>query len=96
MRRDDALKTIDEHKEDLYALGVKALWLFGSVVRDEATSNSDVDVLVELGRPMGLFGLGAIQVRLEEILGCRVDLGIRGSIRPELKENIEAEMLRAA
>jgi uncharacterized protein len=43
--------------------------------RDEANPASDIDLLVEFDRPVGLFGLFALQDRLEEIFGCKVDLG---------------------
>ncbi|MGK7885241.1 MAG: nucleotidyltransferase family protein, partial [Crocosphaera sp.] len=47
MKRDDVLKIIAEHREQLEKLGVKSLLLFGSVARDEAGPDSDVDFLVE-------------------------------------------------
>ena len=53
--------------------GVKSLLLFGSVVRDEATMASDVDLLVEFNRPVGYFGLFALQDYLEKLLGCSVE-----------------------
>ncbi|WP_263971259.1 nucleotidyltransferase domain-containing protein [Leptolyngbya sp. PCC 6406] len=45
------------HKDRLDEFAVKALFLFGSVARDEATSDSDVDFWVEFTRPVGLFTL---------------------------------------
>ena len=47
MNRDDVLRTLAEHKEEIRRLGVKSLAIFGSVSRNEATGESDVDVLVE-------------------------------------------------
>lgn len=48
MRKLDALKLDQSHQEDLRKLGVKSLNFFGSVARDQANSQSDVDILVEL------------------------------------------------
>ena len=60
-----------QHRAELATdFGVKSLALFGSVVRGESTSASDVDFLVEFdGRPFGLFHLSRTQHYLEDILG---------------------------
>ena len=76
-------------------MGAGSLSLFGSVARDEAGPDSDVDVLVELGRPMDLFDLGRLQVRLEEILGQHVDLVLPETLRPRLRASVLAEAVRA-
>ena len=76
--------------------GVQSLALFGSVARDEATAKSDVDLLVEFNRPVGYFGLFALQDYLEQLLGCPVDLGTLDSLKPYLRERIQGELLRVA
>jgi uncharacterized protein len=96
VRRSDALRVIALHEAELRALGVRALSIFGSVARDEATAGSDVDVLVEFDRPVGFFHLFDVQEQLEALLGCRVDLVTPGGLRPELKQAILAEAVRAA
>lgn len=96
MRRAEALQIISRHEAELRDLGVRALSIFGSVARDEATPGSDVDVLVEFDRPVGFFHLFDVQERLEGFLGCKVDLVTAGGLRPELKQSILAEAVRAA
>ncbi len=99
MNRDQILTLIAKHRETLAGdFGVKSLALFGSVVRDEATPASDVDLLVEFdGRPVGLFHLSRTQHYLESILGAaRVDLVLRDGIKPALKERILREAIHAA
>ncbi|MCC6420636.1 MAG: nucleotidyltransferase family protein [Gemmataceae bacterium] len=95
MRRDEALRILAEHRDELAAMGAASLSLFGSVARDEAGPDSDVDILIDLARPMGLFDLGRIQVRLEEILGARVDLVMTRTLRPQLRAGILAEAVHA-
>lgn len=73
--------------------GVKKLLLFGSVARDEATSVSDVDLLVEFNKPVGYFGLFALQDHLEKLLGCPVDLGTPDSLKPRIRERVMGEMI---
>lgn len=76
MRRDEALRRLRENRERLAALGVAHAYLFGSVARDAATPESDIDVVVdsESGEPLGLFRLSRVCDELERILGRRVDV----------------------
>jgi predicted nucleotidyltransferase len=91
MKRDEVLRILKSIQPELnQKYGVKSLALFGSVARDEATRKSDVDLLVEFDRPMGLFGLIALQLELEKILGCKVDLGTPDSLKPRIREQVLA------
>jgi uncharacterized protein len=96
MRRSEALRIIAQHERELRNLGVRSLSLFGSVARDQAGPGSDVDMLVEFDRPVGYFHLFDVQERLEALLGCKVDLVTPGGLRPELRQDILAEAVRAA
>lgn len=89
------LEILDTHRDSLNEFAVKALFLFGSVARDEATPESDVDLLVEFNRPVGLFTLLELKSYLEELLGCSVDLGTPTSLRPHLRETVLKEAVRA-
>jgi predicted nucleotidyltransferase len=77
--------------------GVKRIALFGSVVRDELTPESDVDILVELKPPgerlpIGLkwFGLGE---ELSHILGREVELVTESALSPYIRPYVEREMV---
>ncbi len=87
---------LSAHQDELRAMGVKSLAVFGSVARGEARPDSDVDLLVEFNRPIGLFKFVEVKEYLESILGCAVDLGTPKSIRPQLRERILSEAVRAA
>jgi uncharacterized protein len=92
-KKQDVIQLIRQHERELNErYGVKSLALFGSVVRDEANPASDIDLLVEFDRPVGLFGLFALQDRLEEILGCKVDLGTPDSLKARLRASVISEM----
>jgi len=89
-----------EAQAEIFQLGVQSLALFGSVQRNEARSDSDVDVLVEFvpGRKTfdQLLALGEL---LEGMLGHRVELVTVESLSPYLRPYILAEaqdVLRAA
>lgn len=97
MKRDEVLAILHQYDNELREkYGVQSLSLFGSVARDEARSDSDVDLLVEFNRPVGLFGLVALQERLEKLFGCKVDLGTPNSLRPYLKERVLHEAIHVS
>lgn len=74
--------------------GVLKSSLFGSVARDEAAAESDVDILVELPESKNMFDLIDLQERLESVLGKKVDLITYRSIHHLLKDNIFKEQIR--
>ncbi len=93
MKRDSVLNTLHTHRSELQQRGVKSLALFGSVARDEASSESDVDLLVEFEHPVGLLEFIGLQQYLESLLGCKVDLGTPRSLKPYLKQEVLQEMI---
>jgi uncharacterized protein len=95
MKRAEALAILETHREILKTLGVKTLDLFGSVARDEARPDSDVDLLVEFAIEATLFDLFRVQHYLEDILGCNVDLGTKSALRQHLREPVLQEAVRA-
>lgn len=72
---------------------IKKAELFGSYARGKATPKSDVDVLVELGKPMG-FDFFGMAIELEEALGKKVDVVTYRSVYPPLKPYIFAHTIR--
>ena len=95
MKQDAVVQILKQRNAELTnQFGVKSLLLFGSVARNEATAASDVDLLVEFNRPVGYFGLFALQDYLEKLLGCSVDLGTPDSLKPYLKERVMGELIR--
>jgi predicted nucleotidyltransferase len=94
MQRDDVLKILADHRDELrQQFGVKSLALFGSVARNEVTETSDVDLLVAFARPVGLFGLYALQDYLGQLLGCTVDVGTLDSLKPRIRARVLAESI---
>jgi len=71
---------------------LKSIVLFGSIIRNEATAASDIDILVEFEKPIGLeFVLLADE--LESILGLKVDLVTPKAIKPKMFEIIKQDLL---
>jgi len=79
---------------------IRRLSFFGSVTREDFTSESDVDVLVEFepGKRIGLFGFSHLETELSELIGRKVDLNTPGGLSKYFKEEVlrEAEPVYAA
>jgi predicted nucleotidyltransferase len=73
--------------------GVVRAGVFGSVARGEASAVSDVDFLVELERGRSLLDLAGLQLDLEEVLGCDVDVATPNSLHPALKDEIMRDLV---
>lgn len=86
-------KILADHKEEIRKkYGVVILGIFGSYARGEQKESSDIDILVELERPVG-FAFFELWDELEKLLGCKVDLVRRSLIREEIKEDILQEVV---
>jgi predicted nucleotidyltransferase len=72
--------------------GVSEIGLFGSWVRGEQKETSDIDVLVDFDRFVGLFELMELQDYLEEVFGCNVDIAPKDSLRKHIGKYILAEV----
>jgi predicted nucleotidyltransferase len=94
--REDVLARIDRAAPELRAHAVKELWLFGSAAREELKAGSDIDILVDFNAPVTLFEFARLRRRLEALLGRSVDLVTRDALKPQLREQILREAVRAA
>jgi predicted nucleotidyltransferase len=96
MRRDQVMKVLREHRAQMNIFGIKSLAVFGSVARDEARPDSDVDILVEFDPPPTFQRYMDLKFYLEELLGCRVDLGTPDTLKPRIRTRVQSEALRVA
>ncbi len=92
MKREEVLKILKSFK-DAHAseFGIVSLGLFGSVARNEASDESDVDVVVQSSQK-GLYTLVHIKEELESMLHTSVDVvRYRETMNPYLKQNIQED-----
>ena len=95
MNRSDALDLLRSCKPTLASrYGVTQLALFGSLARDAAHDDSDVDVLVSFDGPATSQRYFGVQFYLEDLLGRPVDLVTEKALRVELRPFIEKEAIR--
>ena len=71
---------------------VNKVSVFGSFARGDNKEDSDIDILVEMEKPVGLFTLGKYIVDLEDLTHKKIDLATTGSLRPEFFREINNDM----
>ena len=72
---------------------VKEIGVFGSFVRGEQGETSDLDILVELDKPIGIIEYVALQNYLSDKTGKRVDLVLKSALKPGASERILREVV---
>lgn len=94
MNRQQVLKLLRDCKPELQArFGVTNLALFGSTARNEATSDSDIDILVTFDSPATSKKFFGVQFYLEDLIGRPVDLVTEKALRAELRPHVERELV---
>ena len=71
---------------------IKKMGLFGSFARSKQTEESDVDILIEFEKPIGLFTFSRLQLTLSDMLHNNVDLVTPNSLKPLIKDKILVEV----
>ena len=91
------MDSIQEIKEKITPIlqqyGITKAAIFGSLAKGEATTSSDVDILVEIKSDMSLLDFIGIKIELEEALQMKVDLVEYDTIKPIIKERILAQQV---
>ncbi|MBL8537542.1 MAG: nucleotidyltransferase family protein [Hyphomonadaceae bacterium] len=97
MTRARLLEKITALRPWLTSQGVSRIALFGSYARDQATADSDIDIVVEFapGCAPDLFSFAGLKLELERRLGCAVDLFTPDSLHPKLRDRIQASLVDA-
>ncbi len=94
------MKTLDEIKSILVLnksrlsdkYGLTELAVFGSYSRNDQTDESDIDILVDFAKPVGLEFI-ELAIELEILLGLRVDLVSRNGIKPRYYEFVKQDLI---
>lgn len=96
MRRDEAIDRLSGQRPALEGFGVSSLRLFGSVARDQASPESDVDVLVAFREPPSFSRYMQLRIFLEDLLGSKVDLITESGLRDVVRPWVERDAIRVA
>ena len=83
-----------QNKDDIErTYRIKSLGVFGSLVRGEQMDSSDIDILVEFVDNPGLIDFISLENHLSELLGAKVDLVMKDSLKPAIGERILREVV---
>jgi predicted nucleotidyltransferase len=96
MRRDEVIAKLKSIEPALRAVGVAALYLFGSHARDEAGPDSDVDVFVDpaADKAFGFLPFMDAYETIQQAIPAKVDYGTRKGLHPLLRPTVEQEAVR--
>ncbi len=90
--RDQLIKLLSDKRESLMQFGVTELGLFGSFARGDQHENSDVDILVGMTKETFRDYMGLLNL-LESLVGRKVDLVMKDSIKPMIRNRILSETI---
>ncbi|WP_273278522.1 nucleotidyltransferase family protein [Methanothrix soehngenii] len=95
MRRLEEIQDILKQKKPLLQerFKVKEIGIFGSFVRGEEKDTSDLDILVELEKPVGLIKFVSLQNYLFDELSEKVDLVMKSALKPRIKKSNLSEVV---
>lgn len=90
MKKAEALARLRQNANAVRARGATALFLFGSMARDEAQPGSDLDLFIDYdpNKKFSLVDLVGIKHLLEDDLGIEIDITTRDSLHPRLRDDI--------
>jgi predicted nucleotidyltransferase len=94
MTKQNALKLLSNNFDYLRKnFAVSGLSIFGSVARDQAGSKSDIDILVDFAGKATFDNYMDLKFYLQELLNMNVDLVTQKALRPQIREEIEKELI---
>ena len=91
MRREELIHRLSQLHPLLKEHGAKSLRLVGSYARDEATPDSDIDLIADFEQTPSLLELIGLEQALEAALGLKVDLATEAGLRPGVRDRIAAD-----
>jgi predicted nucleotidyltransferase len=96
MKRAEVIAQLRTRADIIREMGATSLYVFGSIAREEAKSDSDLDLFIDYdkGESFNAFHLVGIKQFLEQELGIEVDVTTRDGLHPMLRNDIEKSAVR--
>jgi predicted nucleotidyltransferase len=96
MRRNEAVRLLGAHADDIRAIGATSLYLFGSTARDEAREGSDLDLFVDYEKDGGLSAIELVRLKnyISDTLKIAADVTTRDGLHPLIRDEVVAKAER--
>ena len=86
-------KVLQKHRDEFREqYGLKEIGIFGSYVKGEQKEKSDIDMLIELEKPIGFVRFMRLESALSQLLGVRVEMVTRKALKPHIGKRILQEV----
>jgi hypothetical protein len=97
MTRDAALAILRAHQAELRRRGVNHAALFGSVARDQAKPDSDLDVMIEIDSSIvrDVYDYAGVIGYISDLFPIKVDVANREMLKPYIRPSAERDAVRA-
>ncbi|MBB6142350.1 hypothetical protein HNQ77_000288 [Silvibacterium bohemicum] len=97
MDRRHVIETLRSHELELRAAGIVHLSVFGSVARDEASLDSDIDLLAEFDQSKlhTLVSVGRLEIEIGDLLDAKVDLSTVSWLKESVRQKAMSEAVLA-
>ena len=84
---------LQKHKDELKEqYGLKEIGIFGSYVKGEQNEERDLDILIELEKPIGFVKFMKLENALSRLIGIRVELVTKKALKPYIGQRILQEV----
>lgn len=91
--KEEILKKRDQILQIAARHGALDVRVFGSVARDEATQDSDLDLLIEPGSNLSAWFPAGLIIDLENLLGCKVEVVTERALNPLFRDKVLTEAI---
>ncbi|MCF7845575.1 MAG: nucleotidyltransferase family protein [Candidatus Pacebacteria bacterium] len=90
------IELIRKNKDSLKnTYNIEKIGIFGSFAKDNQNDSSDIDILVEFSEPIGYFKFIELEQFLEKVLGKKVDLATKNSLKLSIKKEVLKDTIYA-
>ncbi|PZD75479.1 hypothetical protein C1752_00471 [Acaryochloris thomasi RCC1774] len=96
MRREQVINILKQYEQNIKDFGIRSVSVFGSVARDEAHLDSDIDILVDFLEAPTFDRYMDLKFYLEDCFGQSVDLVSYKMLKPQIRQAVEKEAIRVA
>jgi len=94
MGKDEITAILHKHNDILNKYEIRSMFLFGSFARNEQKKGSDIDLIVDFKKPIGLIKYVKLKNELETMLHRKVDMVTKKALKPIMRDQVLREAVK--